>query len=104
MTDPLSMAAAALAGAALGTGFYGGLWWTLRVGMARRNPAPWLLASSLLRMGFALAGFYVIGATDWQRLLPCLAGFIGARQLLVKLAKPPLAAGPRPSEEAGRAS
>ena len=104
MTDPLLLAGAAVAGAALGTVFYGGLWWTLRSGLARRNPAPWLLASSLLRMGFALAGFYVIGASDWQRLLSCLAGFIGVRLLLIRLAKPPLAAGPRPSQEAGRAS
>ena len=69
----------ALSGALLGLFFYGGLWLTVRYGMAFRQPALWVSASMLLRMGAMLGGFYAVGHGDLLRLLPCLIGFLAAR-------------------------
>ena len=46
--------------ALLGAIFFGGLWWTVRKGVASRRPALWFLGSLLLRTSIALAGFYVV--------------------------------------------
>lgn len=78
-----------LAGMALGGFFFGGLWWTVRKGSSTANPALWFIGSFILRTGVTLAGFYVVGASDWQRLLTALAGFVLARVLLTRFAASP---------------
>ena len=49
------------------------------------QPALWFLGSLLLRMGIALAGFYFVAGGDWERLLPCLLGFVVARLVVTWL-------------------
>ncbi|MBO0614626.1 ATP synthase subunit I [Thiothrix fructosivorans] len=78
-----------LAGMALGGFFFGGLWWTVRKGSTAPNPALWFIGSFILRTGVTLAGFYVVGASDWQRLLAMVAGFVFARILLTRFAASP---------------
>ncbi len=73
---------AAVAGLALGTIFFGGLWWTVRRGVAARNPALWFGASLLLRFALAATGFYFVGGGRWERLVACLIGFMLARALV----------------------
>jgi F1F0 ATPase subunit 2 len=85
--DALSLLLAWLAGGALGTFFFGGLWWTVRRALAASNPAMWILPSALLRTGVALTAFYFVASADWQRLLACLAGFVMARQIVVRLTR-----------------
>ena len=80
---------AALAGAALGALFFGGLWWTARRGAAAPRPALWFLGSLLLRMGIALSGFYAVAAGHWERMLACLLGFVVARLVVTWLTRPP---------------
>ena len=76
MADSIS----ALAGTALGTLFYGGLWWTVRRAAEFRHPALCVLGSWLLRMGIALGGFYLVAREgDWVRLVLCFLGFASAR-------------------------
>jgi F1F0 ATPase subunit 2 len=70
---------AGVAGIALGTMFYGGLWWTIRKSVASPQPALWVFVSLLVRMGGALAGFYFVAGTHWELLVVCLVGFIVAR-------------------------
>ncbi len=70
---------AMLCGALLGGFFYGGLWWTVRHLARSRHPALTVFTSMLLRMGVALGGFYVVGRSDWVRLMSCLLGFLLAR-------------------------
>ena len=72
-------ALAMLCGALLGGFFYGGLWWTVRDLTRSRHPALTGFTSMLLRMGVALGGFYVVGRSDWVRLMSCLLGFLLAR-------------------------
>jgi F1F0 ATPase subunit 2 len=79
MNDVLSWFLAAAAGLMLGAIFFGGLWWTVRKGVASTRPALWFLGSLLLRMSIALAGLYLVGHGHWERLLICLLGFIVAR-------------------------
>lgn len=70
---------APFAGAALGFVFFGGLWWTVRRAATFRHPGLAVLFSLLLRTGAAMAGFYLVGAGHWDRLVLCLLGFLLAR-------------------------
>jgi len=83
----LALLLALLAGGALGAFFFGGLWWTVRRGLAANQPALWMLSSALLRVGVALAGFYGVAGGDWRRLVACLIGFLVARQITLRLTR-----------------
>ncbi len=88
MNETLSLLFAGMAGLALGTIFFGGLWWTIRKGVSSERPALLFLGSLLVRMSIALVGFYFVGLGNWQRLMVCLAGFILARLLVTRLTRP----------------
>lgn len=68
-----------VAGLVLGTFFFGGLWWTVRLGLTSDHPAAWFLISQMARMAVTLLGFYLIADGQWQRVGVCLAGFLIAR-------------------------
>ena len=85
MSETMQLALALLAGMLLGAMFFGGLWWTVRKGLASPRPALWFIGSLLLRTGIALAGFYFVAGSDWKRLLACLLGFIVARLIVIRL-------------------
>lgn len=87
-SEPLVLALALLAGGALGALFFGGLWWTVLRGASSATPARWFFGSMLLRMGLTLGGFYVIAGGQVDRLLLCLLGFVIARMIVTRLAKP----------------
>jgi F1F0 ATPase subunit 2 len=95
MSDAPALALALLAGALVGTIFFGGLWWTVRRGLSSRRPALLFLGSLLLRTAAALAGFYFASRGDLKRLLACLLGFVIARLLVTRLARAPAGAGSR---------
>ena len=75
-------------GLLLGGVFFGGLWWTVRIGMVSKRPALWFLGSLLLRIGVVLTGFYLLGGDDWLRLVVCLLGFVCARSIVSRLTRP----------------
>jgi F1F0 ATPase subunit 2 len=83
MSELLPVASAFLAGALLGLIFFGGLWWTIKLGATSESPAAWFILSLLLRTGMILAAFWFIAQGDWSRLVSCLVGFLIARVLLV---------------------
>jgi F1F0 ATPase subunit 2 len=89
MNDLLPLALAWMAGIVLGTFFFGGLWWTVRKGIASLMPAFWFFGSLIIRMGGALAGFYFVAAGQWERLLLCLLGFVIARLIVMRLTRSP---------------
>ena len=89
MNEFLHLAPALAAGWLLGAMFFGGLWWTVRRGGASQRPALWFLGSFLLRMGIAVAGFYLVGRDHWQQLLMCLLGFVMARLTMSWLIRVP---------------
>ena len=87
MTEFFALVLAGAVGAALGTIFFGGLWWTVEKGVLSKQPAVWFMGSRLLRMSIALAGFYFIGRGHWERMVACLIGFIIARFILMRLTR-----------------
>ena len=102
MNDSLTLALAA--GAGLGAIFFGGLWWTVQKGVSSRLPALWFLGSLLLRMGIALAGFYLVSGGHWKRLLACLVGFVIARFIVTLLAGLPVEHHNSPAKKASHAT
>jgi len=76
-----------LAGGALGTFFFGGLWWTVRKGLTSNHPALWFFGSTLLRTGLVVVGFYFVSSGDWRKLLACLLGFFIARVVVTRLTR-----------------
>lgn len=74
----------AMFGGLLGIVFFGGLWWTVRKSLASTQPALWIFASLLLRLGLVLAGFYLLAGDQWQRWLACLSGFFVARLIVTR--------------------
>ena len=103
MNEVLTLLLAFAAGAGLGAIFFGGLWWTVRKGLASKQPALWFFCSLLLRMSIVLAGFYFVGLGHWQRLLVCLLGFVLARFAVKYLTGPPVEHHNSPSLEARHA-
>jgi F1F0 ATPase subunit 2 len=98
MNDVLTPALAFAAGLLLGAAVFGGLWWTVRRGMASARPALWFLGGLIARMGVALVAFYLIGGADWRRWVACLVGFVLARFVVQRLTRDIRApAGPTPS-------
>ena len=93
MNDPLILLFSGAAGLALGVVFFGGLWWTVRRGVASRRPALWFFGSLLLRTGIVLGGFYLACGNDWRRWLAALLGFSIARLAVTLFTRrlPPLA-------------
>lgn len=79
MNDSGGIVLSLAAGLALGTFFFGGLWWTVRRLPTLKRPALVVFCSLLLRTGVTLGGFFVLASGHWQRLLGCLAGFALAR-------------------------
>jgi len=83
MNEALYWTLVLIAGLALGTLFFGGLWYTVKKSVDSKTPALWIFSSFVLRIGLALIGFYLIAAGSWQRLLICLLGFIAARFIVI---------------------
>jgi F1F0 ATPase subunit 2 len=81
VTESLWLVVGLLSGAI----FFGGLWWTVRMGTAARNPALWFPISLLLRASLVIVGFYYAAAAGWLALLLCAAGFLAARAAIFRL-------------------
>jgi F1F0 ATPase subunit 2 len=87
MTEPLALVFALIAGILLGAFFFGGLWWTVRKGLASGRTALWFFGSMLLRTCVVMLGFYFVMGDSWQRLLAALLGFVLARIVATRLAR-----------------
>ena len=74
-----------MAGFLLGLFFFGGLWWTTRRGVRSKSPALWFLGSWLIRLAITITGFYFISRDHGERVLICLAGFLVARIIIMRL-------------------
>jgi F1F0 ATPase subunit 2 len=103
MTEMLALVLALGAGGLLGALFFGALWWTVRQIVSSRRPALWLFGSLFLRMSIALAGFWFVAGSHWDRLLACVLGFVVARFIVTRLSGPPVEHYNSPAKEAGHA-
>ena len=89
MIDIMTVITVLFEGLLLGVIFFGGLLWTVRRGLSARHPSFWFLGSSLIRMTVVLAAFYLVSRGGWEGLMICLAGFLIARVILIRLAHKP---------------
>ena len=103
MSETLTWVLAWMAGGALGSIFYGGLWWTIRKGVSSTKPARWFLGSLLLRTSIALTGFYFVAGGHWERMMLCLLGFFMARVAMTWLTGPPVEYPNSPAKESDHA-
>jgi F1F0 ATPase subunit 2 len=87
MSDVAILSVSLMAGVLIGAFFFGGLWWTVQKSLTSNNPVLWFFGSTLVRTGFAMAGFYFTSRGDWQKLLACLLGFVIARVLVTRLTR-----------------
>jgi len=87
MSETLMRVLAWLAGGVIGAVFFGGLWWTVRTAFSSKWAPLWFSVSLLLRTGVALAGFYVVAAGHWERMLLCLLGFVMASLVVTGLTR-----------------
>lgn len=87
MNDAATFTVVLLAGVLLGALFFGTLWWTVQKGLTSKIPVLWFFGSTLLRMSFTLAGFYLVARGDWRKLLVCLLGFVIARIVVTRLTR-----------------
>ena len=87
MSEILYITLAFIAGLALGTLFFGGLWVTVRKAVTAKTPAIWFFGSFFLRVGIVMIGFYYISLGGWQQLIISLLGFIVARVVVTHLTK-----------------
>lgn len=85
MSETTSVILAFIAGCLLGAVFFGGLWWTIRKGVASRQPALWFSGSLVLRMAILLTGFYFVAHGEWPRIVACTAGFLLARIAVTRM-------------------
>lgn len=99
MTNAIYMTLALIAGLALGTFFFGGLWWTVKKVVNAQIPALWFAGSFIIRIVVTMSGFYLIGAGSWQRLLVCGIGFAVARMIVMRITKTREEKGFQPKKE-----
>lgn len=84
MSNALILFPMLAAGFLLGLMFFGVLVWTTRKGLASGNPVAWFLCSWIARITIVLVAFYLVSGAVWQRVLVCLAGFILARNVVIR--------------------
>jgi len=87
MNEIVGIVLVGIIGLLLGGFFFGGLWWTVRRGVKSSRPALFFMASLIIRILVVLGGFYLVCRDDWRRFVACLAGFIIAKFIVLKLDK-----------------
>lgn len=80
----ISVMLSVLAGVALGSVFYGGLWFTVRRLSSSLHPGLLALASFWIRSFLVVAGFVLLMKQRWQYGLIALVGFTLVRQAIAK--------------------
>jgi F1F0 ATPase subunit 2 len=84
MTDAVYLIASLAAGAILGIVYFRGLWQTVLRLPDFKRPAWTLSWSFVARVGIVMCGFYFVMDGHLERLAMAMAGFILARQILVR--------------------
>lgn len=84
MNDAATLMASLAAGAILGIIYFRGLWQTVLHLPDFARPAWSMSWSFVARVGIVMSGFYFIMGGHLERLAMAMAGFIIARQVMVR--------------------
>jgi F1F0 ATPase subunit 2 len=84
----LALALSALAGAALGALYFGGLWLTVQKMRQAKNPGLLMLGSFWARTILVIGGFYLIADGKLERLAVALFIFTVTRYFFIRHFKP----------------
>ena len=76
-------------GLALGWGYFGGLWWTVRRLTSARRPGLLFAASFVIRTGLVIGGLFVLAAGGWMSMAAALVGLLAMRVVLTRRWGPP---------------
>jgi len=90
MNEALILVGTLLVGASLGAFFFGGLWWTVRMGPSSEWSGLVFSGSFIFRTCIVVAGFYLVSRGDWIRLVASMVGFLLARSIVTKLIRIPV--------------
>lgn len=84
MTEGLRLLFSFLAGTALGTFYFTGLWLTVRNLPDTGRPAARVFWSFIARSAVAAAGFAAVMNGRWEQPAAALIGFLAVREILVR--------------------
>ena len=84
MTEVLRWMLPLAGGMTIGLVYFGGLWATVRRLPTSRRPALLTLASFVVRLGLAAAGFALLQNGDPRRLAVALVGLLVVRAIAVR--------------------
>ncbi len=87
MNEIINLLPALLAGIVLGWLFFGGLLFTVRLGLSSKRPHLLFFGSMVIRMAIVVVGFYYVGGDNWQKMIACLGGFLIARVIITQITK-----------------
>jgi F1F0 ATPase subunit 2 len=87
MSTPALLAVALTSGVLLGVLVFGGLWWTVRYGLASPNPGLWFGISALLRLAVVLVTFYYMAIAGLSSAMICLLGLLVARLAITRFTR-----------------
>jgi F1F0 ATPase subunit 2 len=89
MINPAWLAVALASGVLLGVFIFGGLWWTVRYGLASPNPGLWFGLSGLLRLALVFVTFYYMALAGLSSVALCLLGLLVARLAITRFIRSP---------------
>jgi F1F0 ATPase subunit 2 len=87
MSEPMWILISLITGLILGIVFFGGLYWTIRIGLTAKYPGLIFSFSFLLRTGVTLAAILWVSNGKPMRILTCLMGFVVVRLLTLTASK-----------------
>lgn len=87
MNEIIKMVLVLMAGFILGVVFFGGLWFTVKNGVQSKKSTLIFAGSFLIRMAIILFSFYFMVQLGWENAVVCLAGFLIARVVVIRVTK-----------------
>lgn len=85
MMDMVPLVTAFCAGCALGAFFSLTLWSSVRKMVDEKTPWHVMFGGYLFRTSVVVAGFFLVMAGSWERLMAALAGFVAAKVVMGRI-------------------
>lgn len=83
MNETMMIVVAGSIGLLLGLFFFGGLAWTIKIGLTAKMPGLVFAVSFAIRTMVTLAGFVLFSQGRWERIVSCLVGFVIIRMIIL---------------------